>query len=374
MIIEINAFDTLFFRDGRPFVMGEDHWTNSIFPPNMSTIYGALRTAYFIENMKVFEKLRVNNELNTEKDPTKNLRIKKMFYRIKNDDNANFYYNMPLDLIALKEESNIERYKSEESKKYKVHLLKIKQNKYISSNPLTYLLYYDQPVKSITDGIINKYMIEDYIKGETDKIEACMISDYLLDEAKIGIGIDKNLGISKESRLYRIDFKRPKDLSLIVEFDGLEIKEESVIRIGGEGKYVSYRECKEYMLISDSFNVIKDVNINNRFKISLLTPAIFKNGWIPMWINEEDFIFESGKFKIKLVAAAIGKYILIGGYDIANNKPKLMLKAVPAGSTYYFEIVEGNSKDIIEYFHMKSISDIMQNEGYGISFVSKWGE
>ena len=36
-IIEIEALDTLFFRDGKPFTMGQDTVGESIFPPHPST-------------------------------------------------------------------------------------------------------------------------------------------------------------------------------------------------------------------------------------------------------------------------------------------------------------------------------------------------
>jgi len=49
MRIEIKSFDTLFFRDGKPFTMSEDNWADGIFPPPPSVIYGALRAAYFAQ-------------------------------------------------------------------------------------------------------------------------------------------------------------------------------------------------------------------------------------------------------------------------------------------------------------------------------------
>lgn len=378
MLIEVSALDTLFFRDGKPFIMGENHWTDSIFPPSMSTIYGALRTAYFSQNIEVFEKLQANNELNTDKDPTRKLEIKKLFYRINKSNNAGFYYSMPLDLVSLKNKSEEGKKYEEKNKKYKVKQLKIRENNYINSNPLKYLLYYDQYIENITDGLIDKYRITDYIKGKAKKIEVCKISDYFLSEPKVGIGIDKKIGTSKESRLYRIDLKRLKDVSLIVEFEGIEIEEKGVIRLGGEGKYVSYSECGMLRNISNPFDTKLEEYLKNqidsRFKVSLLTPAIFEKGWLPRWINIDGYTYENEKFKIRLVAAAVGKHTLIGGFDMAKNRPKPMVKAVPSGSTYYFEVLKGDPKDIIEQFHMKSISDVMRKEGYGISFVSKWGE
>ncbi|MEN3047138.1 MAG: type III-B CRISPR module-associated Cmr3 family protein, partial [Candidatus Hydrothermales bacterium] len=42
--IKLIPNDTLFFRTGRPFTMGSENWSDVIFPPYPSTIYGALRT------------------------------------------------------------------------------------------------------------------------------------------------------------------------------------------------------------------------------------------------------------------------------------------------------------------------------------------
>ena len=370
MRIEIKVLDTLFFKDGKPFTMGENHWTDSIFPPNPSTIYGAIRTAYFTNNMGLFQKLQDNEELNTEKDPTKELKITKLFYKINDEKNNGYYYNMPLDLVGLKNVSELLTKREKENKKYKVYPLKIKENKYVGSNPMEYLLYSDEHVKTISDGIIHENEIADYINGDLKDVRICKISDYLCDEPKVGIGIDKNTRTSKDSRLYRVDFKRLKEMSLIVEFEGLELNEKGIIRLGGEGKYVVY---KDDFSIIEPYKFEIDSITNNRFKVILMTPAIFKNGWLPKDVDEEKFILENEKFKLKLVAASVGKYSLIGGYDLAKNEPKPMLKAVPAGSTYFFEILRGDTKDIIEYFQLKSISDKMKDEGYGISFVSKWG-
>ena len=329
MIIEIKALDTLFFRDGKPFTMGENHWTDSIFPPNMSTIFGALRTAYFSENMEVFQELKANKELNTEKDPTKKLVVKRMFYRINCEDNKGYYYNMPLDLVRLKDMSSKDLKVETINKRYKVYHLRIKENNNINSNPLKNILYYNEHVKHDGRTFRKKTSMYDYINGKTDDIEVCKLSDYLLDEPKVGIGIDKNSGTSKDSRLYRIDLKRLRGMSLIVEFEGVELKKNGVIRLGGEGKYASYEEVNEW---SRPFEFKEEIELYKGFKLNLITPAIFEKGWFPKEVNEdEEYIFESNEFKIKLVAAAVGKYALVGGYDMAQNRPKSMFKVVPAG-------------------------------------------
>jgi len=57
---------------------------------------------------------------------------------------------------------------------------------------------------------------------------------------------------------------------------------------------------------------------------------------------------------------------------LANQKPKPMFKAVPAGSIYYFKILDNTTPEKIkETFHLKNISDINSEEGYGLSLIGE---
>lgn len=46
MKLQFDALDPLFFRDGRPFTMGEESYAEGIFPPMPSTVRGALRSMW----------------------------------------------------------------------------------------------------------------------------------------------------------------------------------------------------------------------------------------------------------------------------------------------------------------------------------------
>jgi len=70
MLAKITPLDIVFFRDGKPFSWGEETWAGGIFPPYPSTIYGALRTMWFSENIQEFSKA------NTEKDKTAKIEVK----------------------------------------------------------------------------------------------------------------------------------------------------------------------------------------------------------------------------------------------------------------------------------------------------------
>jgi len=45
----------------------------------------------------------------------------------------------------------------------------------------------------------------------------------------------------------------------------------------------------------------------------------------------------SNSLAVRLVAAAVRKPEPVGGWDLAGKKPRIMFKAVPAGSVYVFE-------------------------------------
>ena len=96
MIIRIKALDTLFFRDGKPFYVGEDNVASGIFPPFPTVAYGALRSAYFAGDL---DGLKLAN---CPGDPTGSLRIKGLYLQVGED----IYFPLPADCIKLKEEKD----------------------------------------------------------------------------------------------------------------------------------------------------------------------------------------------------------------------------------------------------------------------------
>lgn len=66
MIISLEAIDTLFFRDGKPFTMGEDNFASGIFPPAPSVLYGALRSAYFACDVDSLSRVNSSDASNSQ--------------------------------------------------------------------------------------------------------------------------------------------------------------------------------------------------------------------------------------------------------------------------------------------------------------------
>jgi CRISPR-associated protein Cmr3 len=126
------------------------------------------------------------------------------------------------------------------------------------------------------------------------------------------------------------------------------------------------------------------MNSQNRIKMILITPAIFSKGWYPSWLNSTPegyigtfpYIHESHTIKLKLVSATIERWQPISGwnYDKRNFGSKPMRKMVPAGSVYFFEIIEGKAEDIAKNFWCKACSDEKQDriDGFGQVLWGTW--
>jgi len=358
VIIEIEPLDTLFFKNGKPFSIGEETWADGVFPPSPSVIYGALRTAYFSQNPGEIEKA------NQDDDPTKDLKIKGLYNKFENK----IYLPLPSDIVQLKNRSRTEKNKEKRKKEYKVVSLDRKNrdemNLISGMHDLSKILTYKEEVDSIEDGIILLSSFERYLMGNTEKITIRKLSDLVSLEPKIGIGRQNDTRTSEEGRLYRVGMRRFKDLKILIDFNGVNLHEEGFIKLGGEGKTVFYKKEENDIRVAHP-----EIN-GNIFKLYLSTPAIFNNGWLPDWIDEKTLEGECKGVKFKLLTAAIGRYISIGGFDMKKKMPKPMTRAIPPGSVYYFEIIEGNIHNIIDRFHGKPISEADTcKEGFGITYV-----
>lgn len=376
MLIKIDPLDTLFFRDAKSFTMGEDSWANTIFPPPPSVIYGALRSCFFANNIDELGKA------NEENDPTKNLQIKGIYFQ---DKEGNVFLPLPRDCSQKKDDP-----------RKAVLLKKTVLKGVISSCPTTHVLKAEGEVESLEDCLITQTSLKEYLEGNKkifsvkksdleSKVKSISydiieLSEKVISEPKVGIGLNRNTGAADTDagKLYHIDLKRMKDLSLLVEFEELNIPETGLMKLGGEGKAIRYQEIDTKITA-----IIPTVKLEGKIvKIYLSTPTIFKKGWLPSSFDEKTlegelkpFNSKGGSVKVKLLTAAIGKCSSLGGFNIKERKPKPMYKVVPAGSVYYFEILDSkNAQQVFDLVNKKAISEIYGKQGFGIAYVGGMGK
>jgi CRISPR-associated protein Cmr3 len=343
--IRIEAIDTLFFRDGRPFSMGEETFATGIFPPPPSVFYGALRSAYASKN-----KISINDI----KAKTKDITITDIAFNVA----EKLYFPMPLDLVQLKL-----------ANEGQAKLLQISNTEnFVSSLPtdFKYILWRPEHVQNVSNGMIDFDSLQAYLNGTKSQTETwnyLTIDSLTTTEIKMGIGRNNETRQTEDGQLYRIGMKRlqsfnnqdiNKRLSFVITTN--ENKLSTFGKLGAESKGVSMTEVEQ--------NINPSVTYSNGkyFKIYLQTPAFFSKGAIP------DLEKHFPDWDLEILTCVVGRPLPIGGFDMDIRQPKTMMKATPAGSVFYIKI--NNEADLQQFVKTfadkKSLSDYRSEEGFGL--------
>ncbi len=350
--------DTFFFRDGRPFTRGEQSEGYSIETPSPSTVMGALRTAYiaFCGDMERFASDQMKSVIGTKQSlASASIQIKGVFL---GRGDGPLYYPTPRDLVSEKKSGSATLYPLS---------MESQSDTFSSNSKLSTLLTWNNSTVQVehAGGYISGDNLRKYLLGETSNLTSEK-SGFIIDEPKVGITRSHKTLATDEGMLYRINMKRFSDseFGFVVDVDGIDqLPESALIKLGGEGKSFSYKittQKTDPILADDCSTVREMVRDSGKFKLYLATHAIFNDGWLPKCFHGD----------IELITAAVGNYVTIGGWDVAHRRPKKVYRAVPAGSVYYFRVINGEKTDaILDCLHYKNMGTQRTQEGFGLTYV-----
>lgn len=152
--------------------------------------------------------------------------------------------------------------------------------------------------------------------------------------------------------------------------------------LGGERRLVHWKAAAHngaFWKCPD--DVTKALVKTNRVRMVLATPAIFKHGWKPVWLNEEYEGLPAGTppdsaVKLKLVGASIQRWRAVSGWSLAPPRgPKPIKRLVPVGGVYFFEVIGGGSAAPLADQWLQPVSDDKQDQldGFGLATWGTWG-
>lgn len=319
----LEAEDVLFFRDGRPFNAGEDHHAAGRFPPPPSVIQGVFRSHYLVHKGVSLEDETSIRQAVGDGGDYKGLRLgAPLLARIHADNRLTRYFPTPADAF-LADESGVIRPRLLEA--VDRHPLTVQGLRYLLTAPR------NSPATKVD---IGAYLSEDdfadyFLRGKA----VCPVKagDLFAREARLGIQLESGRRSTQTGMLYEAEFIRPNQgVGLAVEMDGLPgFPESGVMRAGGEGRALRYRAVQP-----PSFAVRfaqAGESLPARFKAYFASPAWFEEGWKP---KDWSVFFEG---EVEIVAAAIGGYEAIGGYDLLKKEQKPAGRWLPAGSVLFFQ-------------------------------------
>jgi len=392
MFIFLKPADTLFFRDGKPFDAGTDSFAGGIFPPYPSTLYGVLRSAIMMNAKVDFEKfIKVDNynhnieEVGT-KDKLGTLSIAGPWLAgaLKNSLYVD-YFPSPLNLVL------------DENNRREIYFITPRENNSIpplwdlpiTFNPL--LPEMNVKVKS-AEAYLNIAVAKKLLKGVIPYAHE-IIQPSRLFKRDIKTGIKRNISsrVAQEGMLYseihfqmNMDDPTLYDVGLIFEVshDG-HLPEKGYIQIGGEARGAFIQKVRDIKRFdeSDEKEIAEIICKNKRFFIWLITPAIFKNNFLPDFIDKDSLEgsieCNGSSINVRLISCQTGRAIHIGGFDLAKGFPKIMRKAVPARSIYFFSLLDHNISDgVIRNFiktytlkPMPSHNEDIRKQGFGVILI-----
>ncbi len=385
--IQITPFDTCFFRDGKPFTSGEQTEAATLFPPLPSTLFGALRSAYIAENgWNAFLHGDFEQIIGTKDNyQHASFHLKGIFI---GDSTGKVYSPLPYDFVVDKEEvkKNVPNVDA-----YPLRLEQIASNSPFSD----VLMNTEHPEKTVEYPSDGAYMQQQYLRqyllGQYTGIKAITPKRFFDVEPKIGIARNTATMTAEEGHLYRLNMIRLKAGMLndedryhfLTDVEGIKFSaSEGMLKFGGEQKAFVYKQVEHRPMIDytesekqEFINAIKKTG--GVFKLYFATPALWNHadGWRANWMNigEDRQSYTNpqngNSVTCQLLTATSGKYQLVGGWDMAANRPKTMYRAVPAGAVYYLKLLAGEPETLFDLFHNQNLSDFRAQEGFGLAYI-----
>lgn len=392
--IFIEPLDVLLFRESKPFTGGEDHLARSVFPPPPSTVYAAIRSHLLSHRFGRFEAFRegkgVPPELVAEiGSPTHfgTLELRRLLVARRRESGdsheqailVELLYPMPQDVAEIKGTGRLALLKPADGFPVLTNLPAGLRHLWLAKD-----VHLDAAAGWLTEKGMQRYLTDepdssDSFFGAEEVISGDHIGEVVFTrEERTGIARDRARRSVREGLLYSVEYLRLKQgVGFFAEFHGTQLLPDSgLINLGADRRPAHYQLAQVLDLALEK--IAQRIQERRRFKLVLATPALFEYGWHPKWIDKQTLEGSRGNVCVKLLAAALGKPVGIGGFDLVKQFPKPVHRFVPAGSVYFFELLEGDADAVVQAFHEKSVSEDSETfpetarQGFGHSLIGAW--
>lgn len=353
---EIQPQDVWLFRDGKPFAAGEDHIARSMFPPTPMTVQGALRQkismslGVSLAQYKAASGRTGNNSTDAARQAVNYIgrhgdlldvgrfTMRGPFVSLRVGDDVILLLPAPADLL-----------KSGETGGFRIS--DPRQTLISDLGDGVHFAEVFDDYKNLPDHWMTADAFEDYLNGQSPAPETLApetlndrygdaLSAYdhgkriwhenLVYKSDNRTGVSTNAATSfrEEGQLYQVQFVSPQPgIGLLADVTS-DIPTNLLtgpMTIGGEQRHANVKSVKNVVFPSS--------RIMKRFKVVLLTPAWFDDGWQPKGGDWSRVFGQQVRFK----SAALYRPLKIGGWNSENGTARHMHNYVAPGSVYYFE-------------------------------------
>ncbi|MHB1492248.1 MAG: type III-B CRISPR module-associated Cmr3 family protein [Thermoplasmataceae archaeon] len=353
----IEPLDTLFFRDGSPYNMGESNQINikSIFPPNPRTATGAMRVA-IARSLGWDGKGDWGGEIKSQIGDEENLGtldFEGPFIAQKNE----LLFPLPMNIMVEQTEQI-----NSKGTRMNNEFIKLEPERLGSFTDLGEVRFPKRIPSKATKikGYIRGNDLKKILWGDDNLKGISIISRDEVFREEHSVAIKRNLitlNVDEGGLFSRTYIRMQEEFFLIVKCTGLredDIKQ--FITLGGEGKGAFIERTKEVIGIPE---IPSNVEKIKRFVIYFLTPANIGS----VTVGEE--LKELG-CKARIVSGCVGKPLMIGGWSFKRG-PLELIPHIPPGSVFFMESEEG-----IDPRSLKNKIGEGVRFGFGQILIGKW--
>jgi len=394
---KITPKQPLIFRDGKPFGT-DDNIADTLPFPLPSTIAGALRTAWAdsegkdYTDSKQIEKIKSTSVCGP-------LLTRSIF--TETQETTELLFPSPADAVCLLADNKTE------SHIYRLQPQNLKTGEGINQEDNLAPVFMIQkikgkPSKDAPAFWSYKNMVDWLASDNSDElIASSQGGSSLAIETRTHVAIESKRKTAKAGHLFQtagLDFGQHRKSNHQAEQDknrawGWEKEEyglacefskeipQTYRTIGGESR-LGYIRRQDDLFPHCPIEISKAINQTKGFRLILITPAIFKNGYIPSFITDTKTMQgEYNGMKLKLHAVSMPRWQAGTSWDMAakgekHNSQKgkgmnSLKRLAPAGTVYWFELLEPKNMQV-DSFWLSNLSDERANDGYGLTLPGVW--
>lgn len=363
---KLTPVDSWFFRDGRPFNLGETQSDlKSLFPPFGPTVVGAIR-ASLARGMGWDGKKRWNGKIKErlgDGQSLGDLRFKGPYLIRMIDNHEEILFPAPLHLLGQPPK--------EEGGQWS-RITRVLPGKGVDCDLGDDIRLPRADNAAGLKSLYGCYLNASDFKIVLDGADLSKISPIEPDQLwnfdfSVGIKRTFETRTAEEGALYSAYRVRLKpEIGLAMQLDGLEgeMKIASTIPLGGESRMAYLDILKDTLGIPDAPEIRPSDDGRTRFVVIHLTPGLPEGDWPS---PGRDLFGISGT---KVVSACLERSVRIGGWDSLNREPIPLRPFLPSGTAWFCE-AENCPNNIIKDLHDHHIGSLT-DLGFGQIAVGSW--
>lgn len=390
--------DALIARDGRPFGNTAGIRAKSLDFPYPSTTTGGARTRAGLNlingDVKEFPKHKVNGESLSEA-VQKRIEVRGALLAEVNDDKVNLLVHAPADCLIVKPESEGEKNRfplvplendapdfhsnlddDKAPPNERLHLLGTTENVKGKPQSEPHFWYWIEFEKWLAkaDGAdtidIKTLGHNGLTKEQRTHVRIVDEQSGYRNKANSTGGLFQTRGFEFIVTDEEKQLASAKKLALVIEVERNDFAgniEEGIAPLGGERRIVAWKKS-ESKFPNCPKEIRERIQSEKACRLILLTPAIFENGFKPMWIENANGL------QVTVEAIAVNRAQVISGWDFKERKPKPTRRMCPAGTVLFLKLSDGDIEKWIDRTWFHCISDVEQDrkDGFGLASLGTW--